>query len=210
MLPALHGRADNREAPPLGGSSSALPSVHEWGPMPLRSFVAAAIMVGMRTRAIGAVAASSVGVLLLATVNGLAAASSAATPDCASHVADAVLPVWARAGFSGSHPRIPYTVSRDGRIAAIVFGYPLLSPPAKNRNNKILWVERHPSKAPTALWIHAQRMAGTRSIGHSVTRVVAHGPGPSIINLPAAGCWRLTLTWSGRSDTLDLRYRSGR
>lgn len=164
----------------------------------------------MKTRAIGAVVASSIGVLVAAAANGVPTASSAATPGCVSHVADAVLPEWARAGFSGSHPRIPYTISRNGRIAAIVFGYPLLSPPARNRNNKILWVERHPSVAPTALWIHAQRMAGTRAIGRPVTRVVAHGPGPSIIDLPAAGCWHLTLTWSGRSDSLDLRYRSGR
>lgn len=159
----------------------------------------------MRRRAIGAVVASSLGVLLVVTANPSTTAS-AATRGCASQVANAVLPQWARAGFSGSHPRIPYALSRNGRIAAIVFGYPLLSPPAQNRNNKILWVERHPSQAPTALWIHAQRMTGTRSIGHPVTRIVAHGPGPSIINLPAAGCWRLTLTWSGRSDTLDLQY----
>jgi hypothetical protein len=163
-------------------------------------------MVGMRRHVIGAVAASSVGLLLLVAFTGSATASSAVTRACASQVADAVLPEWARAGFSGSHPRLPYALSRNGRIAAIVFGYPLLSPPAKNRNNKILWVERHPSQAPTALWIHAQRMTGMRPIGHPVTRIVAHGPGPSIINLPAAGCWRLTLTWSGRSDTLDLRY----
>jgi hypothetical protein len=163
-------------------------------------------MAGMRTRVIGAVAASSVGVLLLVAFNASATASSEATRGCASHVANAVLPQWARAGFSGSHPRMPYALSRNGRIAAIVFGYPLLSPPAKNRNNKILWVERHPSRAPTALWIHAQRMTGTHAIGHPVTRIVAHGPGPSIIDLPAAGCWRLTFTWSGRSDTVDLRY----
>jgi len=43
---------------------------------------------------------------------------------------------------------------------------------------------------------------------------VGGGPGPSIIDLPATGCWRFTLTWStfglssGPSfrDTLDLRY----
>jgi hypothetical protein len=67
----------------------------------LPSFATAAIMAGMRTRAIGAVTASSIGVVLLAAVNGFATASSAATPGCASHVADAVLPEWARAGFSG-------------------------------------------------------------------------------------------------------------
>jgi hypothetical protein len=40
-----------------------------------------------------------------------------------------------------------------------------------------------------------------------VRRTVAGGPGPSIVDLPAAGCWRLALTWSGHTDTMDLVYR---
>ena len=42
--------------------------------------------------------------------------------------------------------------------------------------------------------------------GQVVHRVVRGGPGPSGIDLPEAGCWHMTLRWSGRSDTLDLRY----
>jgi len=30
-----------------------------------------------------------------------------------------------------------------------------------------------------------------------VNRLVRGGPGPSIINLPTAGCWRLALRWAG-------------
>jgi hypothetical protein len=51
-------------------------------------------------------------------------------------------------------------------------------------------------------------MIGTRVVGRTVSRAVPGGPGPSIINLPDAGCWRLTLTWSGGRDTLDLLYRA--
>jgi len=36
------------------------------------------------------------------------------------------------------------------------------------------------------------------------------GPGPSIINLPVAGCWRFRLRWSGRTDTIDLRFVANR
>ena len=54
--------------------------------------------------------------------------------------------------------------------------------------------------------IRAQRMEGRRRVGRPVTRVVVGGPGPSGINLPAPGCWRLSLRWSGRADELDLRY----
>ena len=49
-------------------------------------------------------------------------------------------------------------------------------------------------------------MRGRRRISQPVRRALPGGPGPSIIDLPAAGCWRLTLRWSGRSDVLDLRY----
>lgn len=111
-------------------------------------------------------------------------------------------------GFSSPRPRLAHVVGRGGRIAALLFGYPLASPPAPRRNNKILWVSRRIPVRPTALWIRAQRMVGVRAVGWPVTRLVQRGPGPSIINLPAAGCWRLRLAWAGRTDTLDLRYRT--
>jgi hypothetical protein len=62
----------------------------------------------------------------------------------------------------------------------------------------------------SSLVIRAQRMRGRRRVGVPVRREVDGGPGPSIINLPSAGCWRLSLTWSGHRDQLDLRYRVGR
>ena len=99
-------------------------------------------------------------------------------------------------------------LGRSGEIAALVFGYPLRSPPQKDRGNKILWVSRRAVKPLSDLRIHAQRMDGRRRVGRPVTRVVVGGPGPSGIDLPAPGCWRLTLRWSGRTDELDLRYVS--
>ena len=100
---------------------------------------------------------------------------------------------------------MPHELGRSGRIVAIVFGYPLLSPPSRQRSNKILWVARQANG--TALWVRAQRMAGSSRAGAPVSRVIAGGPGPSIVDLPAPGCWRLTLRWAGQTDTLDLRYR---
>jgi hypothetical protein len=49
-------------------------------------------------------------------------------------------------------------------------------------------------------------MRGTRAIGRPVTRVVPGGPGPSIIDLPAAGCWRVDASWGRHRDQLDLNY----
>jgi hypothetical protein len=117
-----------------------------------------------------------------------------------------VLPMWARGGFSDPNPRIPHVLGRSQRIVAILFGYPLLSPPSARRKNKILWVARRTPNA-SALRISAQRMSGSSTVGAPVTRKVSGGPGPSIVNLPSPGCWRLTLRWSGRMDTLDLSYR---
>jgi hypothetical protein len=88
---------------------------------------------------------------------------AAATPTrCHMELRTGVLPVWARAGFSGPRPRIPHVLGRSGRIAAILFGYPLRSPTAPGRNNKILWVSRTLPGTPAALWIKAQRMGGRR------------------------------------------------
>jgi hypothetical protein len=139
----------------------------------------------------------------------LAAAFTASTAPqpCHSAVRNDVLPVWARGGFSESKPRMPHVLGRSGEIAALVFGYPLLSPPSAKRSNKILWVARRPRRPYTDLRISAQRMAGSRYLGKPVARVVKGGPGPSIVDLPAPGCWRLKLRWSGRSDSLDLEYR---
>jgi hypothetical protein len=134
------------------------------------------------------------------------AGASPSTPACHSVVRQGVVPTWARTGFSDPRPRLPHVLGRSGEIAALVFGYPLRSPPAKDRGNKILWVSRRELKPLSDLRIHAQRMDGRRRAGRAVTRVVVGGPGPSGINLPAPGCWRLTLRWSGRTDELDLQY----
>lgn len=148
--------------------------------------------------------------LVVAALAAAPGTAGSSTPACHSAVRQGVLPTWARTGFSDARPRLPHVVGRSDEIAALVFGYPLRSPPAKDRGNKILWVSRRDVKPLSDLRIHAQRMEGRRRVGRPVTRVVVGGPGPSGINLPAPGCWRLTLRWSGRSDQLDLRYAHGR
>jgi hypothetical protein len=95
-------------------------------------------------------------------------------------------------------------------MTAILWAYPLLSPPPRDHTNKILWVSRSTSNQPSDLLITAQRMTGTRPLGSPVTRTVMGGPGPSIIDLPTPGCWRLTLRWSRHVDHLDLQYIANR
>jgi hypothetical protein len=134
-------------------------------------------------------------------------ARSAPPRPCRAVVQRGVLPSWARTGFSDPRPKLPHEVSRGGRLAALLFGDPLTAPPRTNVNNKILWVSR-PALTPPAgdLRLRAQRMRGTRRIGRPVIRIVPGGPGPSLIDLPAAGCWRIDASWWGYRDQIDLRY----
>jgi hypothetical protein len=133
---------------------------------------------------------------------GPAPVSASPVAACAADVPSRVLPQWARRGFTDAEPRMPYVLGDHGDIAAILFGNPLAAPPRPDLNNKILWVSRVPVDHVSPLLIEA-RLDGSRTV---VTRTVAGGPGPSIIDLPGSGCWHLTLRWSGHTDTLDLRY----
>ena len=124
---------------------------------------------------------------------------------CGSPVLTGPLPEWARGGFSFDGAGVPHVAGRRGDIMAILFGGTLSAPPAPDRNNKILWVSRPEVVLGDPLVIVARRDGAAGE----VRREVAGGPGPSTVDLPEPGCWRLTLTWSGHSDTLDLTYVPG-
>lgn len=122
-----------------------------------------------------------------------------------------VIPAWARTGFSDPAPRVAHVMSDHGRIVAILFGRQLYAPPSDEVNNKILWVAEPVTApgtsggAPSDLTITARLAAA----GLEVHRSVAGGPGPSIVDLPRAGCWQLTLRWGEdpqQQDTMSLAY----
>lgn len=131
---------------------------------------------------------------------------------CASAQVDTPLPAWARGGFHPSDRPIPHVLGDRQRIVAVLWSWPraLFAPPLRSRRNKILWVARSTPQVGGDLRISAQRLAGTRPVGAPISRVVVGGPGPSIIDVPSAGCWQFTLRWSGETDTLDLYYYSHR
>ena len=99
---------------------------------------------------------------------------------------------------------MPHVMSRSGDVVAILFGYPLSSPPRADVTNKILWVLRAGPTTPVE--ISAQQLAGATRVGASAARRLDEGFGPSIVDLPNAGCWRLTLAFGDRTDTIDLDY----
>lgn len=124
---------------------------------------------------------------------------------CVGSAPSRVLPKWvARAGFSGPDPRAPYILGAKHRIAAVLFGQPFTVPPREGHNNKILWVARRPPEGVTTLKIHASLAGG----GLVVSRDVPGGPGPSVVDLPKAGCWHFTLEWGHQRDNINLKYRA--
>jgi hypothetical protein len=151
-------------------------------------------------------------VTALVTASGVVAARAAVASTepgptaCQARVPSRLLPMWARSGFSSRRPSMPYVLGENGKIAAIQWADPLRSPASTRYNNKILWVSRRPQIPGSDLQITARRLVGDALVGPLVRRAVTGGAGPSIINLPAAGCWQLGLGWSGRHDMLDLRY----
>jgi hypothetical protein len=133
-----------------------------------------------------------------------ARAATAASNGCAGQPPVSPLPVWARSGFSPADQAMPHVMGQAGNIVAILWATrdALHSPPLQDRNNKILWVSKVPLAAPDPLVIKATLAGSTRT----VTVAVPGGPGPSIIDLPAPGCWTLHLSWSGHTDELKLHY----
>jgi hypothetical protein len=128
---------------------------------------------------------------------------AATSNGCAGQPPVSPLPVWARSGFSPADQAMPHVMGEAGNIVAILWASrdALHSPPLQGRNNKILWVSRT-ALTGDPLVIKATLAGGTRT----ATVSVPGGPGPSIIDLPAPGCWTFHLSWSGHTDELKLRY----
>ncbi|MDG4781653.1 hypothetical protein O7614_18530 [Micromonospora sp. WMMD961] len=135
-----------------------------------------------------------------------AATTTSAAAGCGSRVETGSLPDWADAGFHGD-ARVPHVFGAKGDIVAVLFAHPLRQHRKDGSNNKILWVAQASTTSPDptapATLVITATLDGTDT---TVTREVAGGPGPSIIDVPQAGCWRLDLRWSGHTDTMDLVY----
>jgi hypothetical protein len=108
---------------------------------------------------------------------------------------------WPRDGFHPPDQTTIYVQGAGGDIVGVLFGWPLTAPPARDHQNKILWVARV-SEGGDPLRITA-RLAGSGAV---VQRQVEAGPGPSIVDMPRAGCWRFDLTWSGHRDEVQVPY----
>lgn len=113
-----------------------------------------------------------------------------------------VLPTWAQAGFTPATRPIAHLVSEGQTMIAVPFGWPLHAPrQTAGKSNKILWVARS-GTGPLKI------VANEQTTRRTVTVVLPDGPGPSIVDMPAPGCWRFTLSWGNQHDTIAIRYLS--
>jgi hypothetical protein len=117
-------------------------------------------------------------------------------------VSDAEPPVWAQGGWHG-HVRgtpwsVPWAVGTPSNAVAFLFAGQLVagvSPRVNGTNNKILWV----TKDKGAEW--GFLVAGS-PLGKS-RPIVSVGGGPSIVDVPTAGCWTFRLSSSSTGKQLS-------
>ena len=131
------------------------------------------------------------------------AVATTPAPVCDGTPRSAVLPEWARDGFSDPRPVVPFVRSRSGKVVAILFTGHLWSPPREDVSNKVLWFwQQAPGGATGDVTMTAQ-LAGTDTV---VSKGLPRPEGPSTVDLPRAGCWRITLRSPSGTDSIDLDY----
>ncbi|WP_410809038.1 hypothetical protein [Micromonospora sp. 067-2] len=150
--------------------------------------------------------AATAGAATSAAVAAGAATTAGAATGCGSRVETGPLPEWANAGFSGD-AGTPHVLGARGEIVAVLFSHPLAQVRQDGSTNKILWVSR-PATSPSDSTSSANLTITATLDGTDTkaSREVVGGPGPSIIDMPRAGCWHLELRWAGHTDTIDLVY----
>jgi hypothetical protein len=114
-------------------------------------------------------------------------------------------PVWAQGGWTrtkGEPWAVPWTLGTHGDTVAYLFATQLVAgggPRRDGTNNKVLW---EAADDPSG----ANVVVEGRPLSQSQPVVTIAG-GPSIVDVPAPGCWTFRLSWSahGRhSSTINL------
>jgi hypothetical protein len=137
----------------------------------------------------------SVGIGLIISGTTCAAAPSTPAPD------------WVAEAGGGLPDRQVRSVGGD--VVAALFVDPLRAAPRDDgMNNKILFIVGKPRNGKPLI-VTATPARGGAAV--TTTTEANAAPGeiyPSIVDVPAAGCWHLVLTWDGHTDSMDLRYTS--
>jgi len=132
---------------------------------------------------------------------GPATSSTTAVRDCSgTPVSTAEPPIWAQGGFSiaRGRPWVPWALGTPGDAIAYLFATQLVAEGRRpdGTQNKVLWVVRDGGRS---------QVQG-HPLGRSRPAVSIDG-GPSIVDVPTAGCWSFQVTWgshSTRTSVIDL------
>jgi hypothetical protein len=120
----------------------------------------------------------------------------------ATPVQDPPKPAWAPTG-----PDTRWVVDDQGTIAGFLFADPLRAGHPGDPANKVLWIVNGVRDgSPLEIDLHP---VGASSPSVTDSFPADSSPGeiyPSIVEVPAPGCWRATLRWNGRTAQLDLRF----
>jgi hypothetical protein len=154
-------------------------------------------------------------ILLAACTSSQPPSQAKASPTAAAHtfaggcagtvLTDAEPPAWAQGGWShakGTPWPVPWAFGTQGNTVAYLFATQLVagnSPRADGSNNKVLWESKdNPSGGGVVV--------EGRPLGQSQPVVTIAG-GPSIVDVPTAGCWTFRLSWSANgqhTSTINL------
>lgn len=92
-------------------------------------------------------------------------------------------------------------------MVGILFGSPFQAGSrADGKSNKILFISRVARNGAT---LEITATSGAASV--KASQPADSAPGeiyPSIVDVPAPGCWHLALSWGPNTDTMDLFYGS--
>ena len=175
--------------------------VHRWR---LPAILGAVLLIAAGCTGSGALhraASAATASASTASTASTAASDGAADAPCRYKLITHDLPTWARAGFQGPpFNTVPYVTSSGGDIVAVLFGSMLAPPPsATEGQNKVLWVPKDPSAGALTVDAHLVGTSENVDIGDISF-------GPSYVDVPKPGCWRLTLHWIGPTETVDIVY----
>jgi hypothetical protein len=161
----------------------------------------------MRTRAItAAIAALALAVALVAASAGSPASAKSAARCVPSPILHGAPPRWTDPAWANSPGfRLPYALSANHAAAAFLWVKLRAGAPA-NPANKVLWVVRYARQGhPLRILAHWGR---DPSVVRRASWSADASPGeiyPSYLNLPRAGCWKLSLSWGSHTAAVNVQ-----
>ena len=110
------------------------------------------------------------------------------------------MPTWANSGFSGSPTGLPWATGTPPTAIAIVYATELvaLGQRPDGSSNKILWATETSTDQLRIVARPADGAGSPVAINNPTTN---GNQVPSIVDLPAAGCWTFQLTWGAAQSS---------